>query len=247
MSATLKIRWQRLVNKIAYLHEESEFLESIIKESSSDFNEYYDQFCKKLEIDIKSLNDENEKRIRRMYGISDETKGVEETTKALSDLQQDLVRYMEPPVYSTEEEQQTESSEYEMTQDEKEMHDSFNKLFRKIAMELHPDKLSKISSEEERRDKVYKFNKAKQALDKRKYFVLLELAKELNIKTPRNYKQQIRWMKKEIEDIETAIGAAKKTYNYLFSECDTEDEKDRLIIRFMNQLFGINIQKQLDD
>ena len=114
-------------------------------------------------------------------------------------------------------------------------------------MELHPDKLSKIKSEEERKEKVQKFNKVKQALDQKKYFVLLDVAKELNITTPRNYKQQIRWMKKEITKIEDSIEASKKTYNYLFSECDTEDEKDDLIVKFMKQLFGVNIQKQLDD
>ena len=130
---------------------------------------------------------------------------------------------------------------------EKEIHDSFNKLFRRIAMELHPDKLSKIKSEEEKKHKTQKFNEAKQALDKKKYFVLLDLAKELNITTPKNYRQQIRWMKKEITKIENSIDASKKTYNYLFSECDTEEEKDDLIVKFMNQLFGINIQKQLDD
>ncbi len=246
MSATLKMRWQRLVNKIAYLHEESELLDSIIKESGADFNEYYGDFCKKLEIDIKALNDENEERIRKAYGVGDEASGVEEATKALTDLRQQLVTYIEPTVYSTEEEIE-DTSEYQMTQDEKEIHESFNKLFRKIAMELHPDKLSKIKSEEERKEKVQKFNKVKQALDQKKYFVLLDVAKELNITTPRNYKQQIRWMKKEITKIEDSIEASKKTYNYLFSECDTEDEKDDLIVKFMKQLFGVNIQKQLDD
>ena len=245
MSATLKMRWQRLVNKIAYLHEENDLLESIIKESSADFNEHYDNFCKKLEIDIKTLNDENEERIRKAYGIDNEEADVGKSTKALTDLQQ-MVRYTEPLVYSTEEEP-TDTSEYEMTQDEKEIHDSFNKLFRRIAMELHPDKLSKIKSEEETKHKTQKFNEAKQALDKKKYFVLLDLAKELNITTPKNYRQQIRWMKKEITKIENSIDASKKTYNYLFSECDTEEEKDDLIVKFMNQLFGINIQKQLDD
>ena len=55
MSATLKMRWQRLVNKIAYLHEENDLLESIIKESSADFNEHYDNFCKKLRENKKGI------------------------------------------------------------------------------------------------------------------------------------------------------------------------------------------------
>jgi len=241
VSVALKIRWRRLVNQISYLHEENDFIQSIIKASASDFNEHYLDFCERLEIDIKSLNDENEERIKNAYGIEADTETIEETVKALSDLQQQMVTYIEPPVYSTAPDQ--EPSPYEMTQDEKEVHDAFNKLFRKIAMELHPDKLSKISSPKEKKTKTEKFNKAKQALDKRHYFILLEIAKELDIRTPKNYKQQIRWMKKEITKIEESITTGKKTYNYLFSECETEEERDNLIAQFMSQLFGINIQK----
>ena len=241
MSVALKIRWRRLVNQISYLHEENDFVQSIIKASAPDFNEHYLDFCERLEIDIKSLNGENEERIKNAYGIDDETGSIEDTAKALSDLQQQMVTYIEPPVYSTAPEQ--EPTDYEMTQDEKEVHDAFNKLFRKIAMELHPDKLSKVSSSKEKKAKTEKFNQAKRALDKRQYFILLEIAKDLDIRTPKNYKQQIRWMKKEISKIEETISAGKKTYNYLFSECETESERDSLITQFMNQLFGINIQK----
>ena len=88
--------------------------------------------------------------------------------------------------------------------------------------------------------KIAKFNAAKAALDDRKYFVVLEIAAELGIKTPKNYKQQIRWMKKEIEALKHAIAHSKTTYNYLFADCESEHEKDELIKKFMTQLFGIN-------
>jgi hypothetical protein len=253
MSATLKLRWKRLVNKITYLHEENDYLQDIIEKASAEFNQHYDEFCKKLEIDIQQLNSDNEKRIRRAYGIDEAPQGIQQTTQLLQDIQQ-MIRYTQPPVYTTQEDDEDDESdegeapnEYQMTQDEKEMHDSFNKLFRRLAMELHPDKLSKIKSDEERQDKVEKFNSAKQALDKKQYHVLLEIANELNVTTPKNYKQQIRWMKAQIVTLENSVNAAKQTYNYLFSECETEEEKDDLVARFMRQLFGINIQKTIDE
>lgn len=247
MSITLKLRWQRLVSKVTYLHEENDYLKDIIEKSAAEFNEHYDQFCKKLDINIQQLNAQNEEKIRKAYGMKGESQGVEHTAKMLEDIQQQMVKYAQPPVYTTSEDREEKPNEYQMTQDEKEMHESFNKLFRRLAMELHPDKLSKIESQEERKDKVEKFNRAKQALDKRQYHVLLEIANELNITTPKNYKQQIRWMKKQVIELEKSVHAAKQTYNYLFSECDTEEEKDDLIVRFMRQLFGINIQKTVDE
>ncbi len=107
-------------------------------------------------------------------------------------------------------------------------------------MELHPDRLDPNLSADEKKRKIAKFNKAKTALDKKQYFILLEMAKEFNIKSPRNYSQQIRWMKKEVDSLTASIDAGKKTYNYVFSECDTEEEKDMVIKRFMHHIFGIN-------
>ena len=241
MSATQKIRWQRLLSKLSYLHEENEYVQAIVKEAAAEFHEHYGDFCERLNLDIDGLNDQNAERIRGLYGLDNNEQNLEATTKALSDMHQQIVRYMEPPVYSTSPEQAEETTgEYQMTQDEQEMYDSFNKLFRKIAMQLHPDKLDPNLSPVEKQRKVTKFNEAKRALDKRQYFILLELAKEFNIKSPRNYPQQIRWMKKEIEGLNTSINAGKKTYNYAFSECDTEEEKDMVIKRFMHHLFGIN-------
>ena len=134
-----------------------------------------------------------------------------------------------------------ELPELPSTADEIELHDIFNKLFRKIAMQLHPDKIDRDLSAAEKEFKSQRFKEAKDALDERKYFVLLQIADEYNIKTPRNYRQQSRWMKKEIEKIKLEIQKRKSTYNYLFAEAETDNEKDTVIRQFMKQLFGIKI------
>ena len=104
--------------------------------------------------------------------------------------------------------------EYKMTKDEQEIHDTFNKVFRKLAMILHPDKISKEVEQKEREEKLSMFKEAKLALEKRKYFVLLDLALKFDITPPRNYQQQIRWMKKEIDRMEEQIRKERATYNY---------------------------------
>jgi len=73
---------------------------------------------------------------------------------------------------------------------------------------------------------------------------LLDLAEKFKITIPRNYKQQIRWMKKELGGLNEDIDKHKKTYNYMFSECESEDQKDVVIMRFMSHLFGPQIFQQ---
>ncbi len=85
------------------------------------------------------------------------------------------------------------------------------------------------------------FTDAKAALESRKYFILLDLAEKFKITIPRNYKQQIRWMKKELTELSADIQKNKNTYNYMFSECDDVTERDVVIMRFMAQIFGPEI------
>ena len=245
MAITQKIRWQRFLNELRYLHEENELIQSIVKDGATDFNVYYNEFCEKLNVDIDELNEKNADRIRRMYGLDTGAQNLEQTAKALEDMRHQIAKYSAPPVYSVhpEQEEEQKTSDYEMTQDEKEMHESFNKLFRKIAMELHPDKIHVNASNEERKEKTDKFNLARSALDKKQYFILLDLADEFKIRTPKNYRQQIRWMKREINELAKSVHQGKNTYNYLFSECETDDERDTVVMRFMRHLFGINFTK----
>ena len=242
MAAIDKIKWKRLLNELSFLHEENDLIESVISDSNKSFQEYYQGFCDRMSFDINRLNEQNHDRISKLYGTSEEGSDVESTKKLLEDTYNEITKYLEPPVYSFDEEEQKEepSSDYKMTQDETEMHEAFTKLFRSLAMKLHPDKLSSSLTDEERADMIHLFNKAKTSLDERKYFVLLDLAYKFDIKTPRNYKQQIRWMKSEIEMLKNQVEQQKQTYNYAFTECETEAEKDRLVKKFMKQLFNIN-------
>ena len=83
------------------------------------------------------------------------------------------------------------------------------------------------------------FKDAKMALDNREYFILLEMSERFNIRIPKNYKQQTRWMKARIKQLDQEIQAQKHTYNYVFSECEDESEKTRIVRNFLRQIFQI--------
>lgn len=234
-----------MVNELTYLHEENEFLEEINTSVAPEFHEHYQDFCERHDIDIDQLNREHAERVNSMYGVTQPPTNGTGGQKALSDLQYAVALYQEQKLVHPQEEagESTNISEYEKTQDDTELHEAFNKTFRKIAMILHPDRLSKDLSAQERSSAIDKFNAARRALEERKYFIILKIAKELNIKTPRNYKQQIRWMKKESHRLAAVIRKSRSTYNYLFSECESVEEKDIVIRKFMNHLFGIIVTK----
>ena len=211
MSNTDIIRWKRILNELSFLHEEVELIDSIISEYNSSFQQYYEEFCAKHEIDIDNLNKENYSHINELFN---------------------------PPA---EEDLLQSSDEEPADLDRTEMKNIFSKLFKAIAMKLHPDKLSSSLTNEERDDMINMFNKAKEALDEERYFILLDLASKFKIKTPKNYKQQVRWMKKEAETMKTEIDTKKTTYSYEFSECENDEQKDDLVRKFIKHLFNIDV------
>jgi hypothetical protein len=234
MAAINKLKWKRLLNELSFLHEENDFVETIIMEFNKSFIDYYEEFCERHELDIDQLNKDNHPKIQELYSDDTPSPATEEQEPDSEDNQ--LAKFV-----AGDEKEEPKETEYEMSQDELEMHEAFAKLFRALALKLHPDKLSSSLTTEERDDMINMFYKAKDALKDRKYFILLEMAERFNIKTPRNYKQQTRWMKKEVETMKEHLNKRKGTYNYAFSECETVQEKDNLVKKFIKQLFNVNI------
>ena len=110
------------------------------------------------------------------------------------------------------------------------------------SLKIHPDKIDLYKHDyKQRRQMEDDFKNANQALKDRDYFILIEIAEKLDIPLPRNYNQQTRWMKDKLKAISTQIDNEKKTYNYIFSEADTDAEKDAVISQFVRQLFGLNL------
>tara|TARA_B100000085_G_scaffold181557_1_gene165803 strand:+ start:3194 stop:3895 length:702 start_codon:yes stop_codon:yes gene_type:complete len=232
MSRSNKIKWKRILNDLGYLYEEMALIEDLEKETNNQFESYYRAFCAERKIDIDKLNNENHEKICEMYNV----RPIEEIPSA-SEYEGDASLL---PVES--EQEMEELFDEEQAEHFKELHDDFNKLFKKIAMKLHPDRIDNfILDDETNRKQRWDFSKAKQCLDKKRYFHLVKIAQKYNILIPENYALQLRWFKKEKEKITNEIEAKKGTYNYSFAECATDQERDDLVRRFIYQLFRINV------
>jgi hypothetical protein len=222
-----------MVNEIRFLHSEKELIEQINTEAAPGFQEHYLKVAAQHGLDIKALNKENEEKIKEAYGVEEPKISSGDFPDIEDPLAGALAVCPQPP---------EEKIEHSETQDDIDIHDSFNKLFRRLAMKLHPDKITGAVTIEQGMENLRLFQEAKEALDNRKYFILLDLAERFGITQSRNYKQQIRWMKRESSRIADIIAHQKDTYNYLFAHCETDEQKDTMVERFLFQLFGIHLQ-----
>ena len=234
MALYQKLKWKKSVNEFKFVTEELKLIRSISRSAALEFQEFYENYLKSKGFDLHQLNKDNKKRINQQERAeSPDNPGV--VPRELSTCT-DLVVYK--PIHTEEEIEETEA-EYIVTQDDIELHEAFAKLFKKIATETHPDKLNVYDYDfVERRERTRDFNDANEALSEKQYFTLIEIAEKYEIPLPRNYNQQSRWMKREIKKIKHAIELEKQTYNYAFSEAETDEERTQIIQNFTEQMFG---------
>tara|TARA_R110002020_G_scaffold295713_1_gene511280 strand:- start:12348 stop:13079 length:732 start_codon:yes stop_codon:yes gene_type:complete len=242
MAVAHKLKWKRILNKLKFYHTELESVKEMSRAAAPDFQEYYENFCATNNVDIQQLNQTHKDRLSELYGqpyahASDDN----ESDVDGSDESAIVVHKNPSPGY------QQASPEVEglhMSQEEQEIHDVFAKLFKKIALVVHPDRIDSTVSENRRKDMISSFQKANQAFEEKKYFILLEIAEALSISTPKNYSQQSRWMMKEIVIIESLIECEKSTYNFKFADRETGDERDTLMRQFLFQLFKVQLPQK---
>jgi hypothetical protein len=232
MSAVKNLKWKRSLSTLRFSHEELEYVEEVSAEAALEFEKYYRSFCALNNINIQALEEENKHRVEQ-YIVQEQIPEKSEEESVLTDpVDGSLTIYQNT---------QEESEDYQMTADEIAIHEAFSKLFKKLALKLHPDRINKFLPEDEKEIRAKEFKEANEAFDNRKYFFLLDIADKYRVSTPRNYDQQNRWMKRETEKIQGLISQKKNSYSYGFAEAETEEEKELLIRKFIFQLFRINV------
>ena len=241
MSATSKLRWRRYLNEMRYTHEEKQLVKAILKEAAPMFEEWCAKFCAQKNVDFEALQHRHVQTLTAARE-SDTIQSAQTHPKLDSNENTALVVHKSSPQKrlssDKEEEYPKQLSDYQMTQDEKEIHEVFSKLFKKVAMIVHPDKLGSSLTKEEREEKLKMFKESKQSLEDRNYFTLLDTAEKLNIRLPKNYSQQIRWMKKQLNLWRQSLDKDKMTYHYLFYECETDEQKNALVQELLQMMFG---------
>ena len=233
MGVAVKLRWKQIINQLRYLHEELELVESISGECAGLFQTYYEEYCAHHNLDLAALHTQHADRVHELFGKPEPTAQEEPDFQSICDGSL-VVRDKRQPSLEFD-------PTHELSLEEQAFHDSFRKIFLKLALLFHPDKIDSSLSAEAQKNTAAIFQKVKDAFEERKYFILLDYAEKFNIAVPKNYKQQIKWMKKEITQLEKEVQQEKTTYNYGFAECETDEERDRLVHKFLWQVFGYDV------
>ncbi len=209
-----------------------EYTTEAAKAAAADFEAFYRKFCAEKDINISKLDNHNKERLNKLYGrneIADNNTAQQSNVDSPGDT----------TIVIHDNRTLDDNGDYEMTADDIAMHDAFSKLFKQIALRLHPDRIDKSLPDDEIKMRVNMFQKANQAFEDKKYYLLLDLADKYNITTPKNYEQQTRWMKRECARVVKVVDKEKNTYNYGFAEAQTDEEKEALIKKFIFQLFRV--------
>jgi hypothetical protein len=232
VSISKKLKWLQLIDTYRHLHTQLEYSKELSKVAASDFQRYYEDFCAHHEIDLAVLNCDNREHLEKVYGVP--LASPPESTEPIAPPEPGSLALFDGTVSE-------DPAPIDWSKEEKEIHDIFSRLLKKIAIVIHPDKLSQELPESERIRLTELFQNVILSLEKRKYFVLIEVAEQLGIDLPKNYAQQIRWLKKEIKVVREVNEKEQRTYNYMFGEAETDEQKDNVIRQFIHQLFGINV------
>jgi len=118
------------------------------------------------------------------------------------------------------------------------------KLFRKIAIMTHPDKLTKLDDYERER-KTELFLKAREAAEAGKWFALVETANALDIQTPKPDEEQIGLLNSESEIIDKDIENIEASYAWIMYNLETEEQRKLLMTTYLKVL-GVHFGKDTD-
>ena len=107
-------------------------------------------------------------------------------------------------------------------------------VFKKIASQVHPDKLQNLS-EFEKDYKKSLFEKARMALDTNDYYGIVEVAEELGIEPPPPSRKQIELMKKTNEELENKVNEIQNSVLWKWYYAD-EEAREFLMSKYIEKL-----------
>ena len=197
-------KYKKLLQEVKYLRSELEYQEEVLAEYHHLFEEYYRRWCGENNVDIDKQEQKNSKRVDEIIPKPSKQEYDSNGLVILEDIKQ------------------------EQKEDMKKM----NKLYRKLAMELHPDKQNGDEK---------KFAKVNEAYENGKWSVLLEEAIELGIE-PDNFSYLSELLREEKKELKQKIKHNKGVYSWKFYECEEDENcKTILIKNFLKHLFNLEV------
>ena len=141
MSAVKNLKWKRSLSTLRFSYEELQYIEEVSAEAAIEFEKYYRSFCAINNVDIAALEEQNKERVEQ-YIVQEQIPEKSEEENVNTDPDDNSLT-----IYQNTQE---ESEDYQMTADEITIHEAFSKLFKKLALKLHPARINKFLPEDEK-------------------------------------------------------------------------------------------------
>ena len=190
----LKFKYKKTIKEAEFAHANLEYHEEVVDEAKREFKKEIGHLFKILPDDVrKSLV--NQRIIPRPPPPSQPIEAEVEEGGTV-----DLIPGETPDEFDERQDKEVGAERKPAKSDE------LKKVFRKIAEKTHPDKLATSQlTPREKTKRIKMFKKAKNAFNNHNWYILHQIALELDIELPKPSDDQIMWLEEDIKSVRSEI------------------------------------------
>tara|TARA_Y100001938_G_C8096092_1_gene438241 strand:+ start:2184 stop:2861 length:678 start_codon:yes stop_codon:yes gene_type:complete len=216
-SRRLKSKYKRLLTELEYLYTKLDYVTEEHELRKQEFQEDFLEFCEEYDYDCNTQKTQETYQEKQVDPYI-----VDLTEQEISEIEEDL------------ENDDLDDSARDL-----------KNLYRKIAVQTHPDKLLAEKQESVKEKKKRLFLEAKQALEDSNFFKMAQIAKELDVELPEPTNQQLVWMRSEKKKIEKTIDGVKQTFEWVYGNEGPTVSKVNLFSRYAEIIGCVKLQKEI--
>ena len=111
------------------------------------------------------------------------------------------------------------------------------KLFRKISLSIHPDKLVGLEDGYEKEKKIDLFTKARAALEDNDLLTLADVALEIGLEVPEMDEAKLKSAEKQIKDIKKELNHIESTIVWKWFFTENKEKKDQILEKLFSIMY----------
>ena len=131
---------------------------------------------------------------------------------------QPIEEFSEEQTKQDKEEKVFDEQSTEQASAEKAASPEVRKMFKKIATQCHPDKLSNLEDGFEKRKKEQLYNRAREALENDDVLIMADVANELGVEVPEITEDQLKKTEQKIITIKKELNHIETLKNFILAE-----------------------------
>ena len=217
----LRAKYKKLIGELRYLYTDFEYYKEEHQYRKEDFHEDFASWCEEMGYDCTRPETRQKYEEKQIDPYSQKV-----NKKELQEIQKE--------VYNDDSDE---------SEDPDDAYKDLKSLYKKIAVETHPDKLTRAEkAARERKERL--FIEAKKAYDENNFFRLSQIAEELGLDLPPPSKQQLVWMREEKKKIEKIIASISTTYEWVCGEENPLMPKDVMYQKYADAIGCVKLKKE---